>query len=81
MCMFVWACTGVDVLRCIVPHSVHGCILNWISSLALMCTRQRRGALKTYFNMESDLKKNVKVGKSKPFHFSGSFICWSTGKD
>ena len=38
-----------DVLRRFGPHSVNGCILNWISLLAQVCTRHEKnnGALKT----------------------------------
>lgn len=59
-----------DMLGCTGPHSVHGCILNWISIFAppppTQCARDRDEkticALKTHLNMENELKEMLKRG-------------------
>lgn len=70
--------------RCIGPHVV--CVD--VSRIGFLygpqCARdgveKMMGALKNTFYHEKWLESNVKVVKCKPFHFSGCFIHWSTGK-
>lgn len=70
-----------DVFRCIGPHSVHGCVLNWILYWP-RCARDWEkkiiGALKTYFNTEYDLNEMWKWGNLNHSTLSGYFIHLST---